>query len=262
MNDKRYLVLDIETVLDLHLVRSVFNLKEDASEEESKEHLYAKYTNGFPPPPFHVPFCIALIDVDFETCKVQNATVLENEDERSLLQLFWKVTKLRKGSEIKTTFVTFNGRGFDLPCLLLRSLKHRVPIVPWDRNRYSFEDSHHDVCDDLSMFGAAGRPSLDLISKLLGLAGKTDIKGDMVEDLYRKGEKRRITDYCMDDALNTYLIWLTIRYVRGQLNEERYKEGFETASEVVRTCRTRTEKSFTSSSPQPASSEEITEGQN
>ena len=245
MNDKRFLVLDIETVIDWELVRTMFNMPPSATEPELKEQLYSKYTSGFPPPPFHMPICVALIDVDYESCRVNNATVIESSDEKTLLQQYWKVTKLRRGVPIQTTFVSFNGRSFDLPCLFLRSLKHRVPIVPWDRNRYSFEASH-DVCDDLSEFGASGRVSLDLISKLLGLRGKTDTKGSMVEELYKQGEKKRILDYCMDDALNTYLIWLTIKYVRGQLREEKYNEAFQSAEEIVRTCRAVTDGFFSS----------------
>lgn len=243
MNEKRFLVLDIETIIDWELVRLVFNMPESATQEELRQQVLSKYSSGFLPPPFHIPICIALIDVDHETCRVNNATVLESNDEKTLLQQFWKVTKLRKGAPIQTTFVSFNGRSFDLPCLFLRSLKHRVPIVPWDRNRYSFEASH-DVCDDLSEFGASGRVSLDLISKLLGLRGKTDTKGSMVEELYHKGERRRLFDYCMDDALNTYLIWLTIKYVRGQLKEEKYSEAFESSGEIVRTCRAVTDSFF------------------
>jgi 3'-5' exonuclease len=245
MSDRRFLVLDIETIIDWELVRTVFGMPKSATTEELKQQLFSKYSSGFPPPPFHMPICIALIDVDYDTSRVNNATVLESEDEKTLLQQFWRVTKLRKGNPIQTTFVSFNGRSFDLPCLFLRSLKHRVPIVPWDRNRYSFE-ANHDVCDDLSDFGASGRVSLDLVSKLLGLKGKTDTKGDMVEQLYSNGERQRLFDYCMEDALNTYLIWLTIRYVRGQLKEDKYTDAFQSAAEIVRTCRAVTD-SFSSS---------------
>jgi predicted PolB exonuclease-like 3'-5' exonuclease len=245
MNDKRFLVLDIETITDWELVRSIFHMPAEANIDELKEQLYSKYSSGFPPAAFHVPICIALIDVDHESCRVNNATVLENSDEKNLLQQFWRVTKLRRSKPIQTAFVSFNGRSFDLPCLFLRSLKHRVPIVPWDRNRYSFEASH-DVCDDLSEFGATGRVSLDIISKLLGLQGKTGTKGEMVEDLYRKGERKRIYDYCMEDALNTYLIWLTIKYVRGQLKEGPYNEAFQSAPEIVRNCRAVTDGFFSS----------------
>ena len=244
MSERRYLVLDIETILDWDLVKRFFGLKDDATPEQMKQELYNKYTSGFAPPAFHIPICIALIDVDSETHKVVNAAVLENPDEKSLLQQFWKVTRFRKGAvPVRTTFITFNGRGFDLPCLFLRSLKHRVPVQIFERNRYSFE-SAHDLCDDLSEFGATSRPSLDLVSKMLGLSGKTDMNGSMVEDLYQSGEKQRIKNYCMEDALNSYLIWLTLRLIRGELTEEKYQEAFDSAKDVIESCRSVTDNFF------------------
>ena len=247
MSEKRYLVLDIETILDWDLVQRFFGLSEDSTREQCKEALLTKYTSGFAPPAFHIPVCIALIDVDCETCRVHNATVLEKPDEKSLLQQFWKVTRLRKGVPIRSTFITFNGRGFDLPCLFLRSLKHRVPVQVWERNRYALEAAH-DICDDLSEFGATSRPSLDLVSKLLGLTGKTDTRGSMVEELYQKGEIQRIKDYCMDDALNSYLIWLTLKFVRGEVDDEQYKEAFDSAKEVVQSSRAITDNFFSAGS--------------
>jgi 3'-5' exonuclease len=247
MTDKRYLVLDIETIVDWDLVRIFFGLPDDATSDQLKEALYNKYTSGFAPPPFHIPICIALIDVDCETCKIMNAAVLENPDEKALLQQFWKVTRFRKGIPVRTGFITFNGRGFDLPCLFLRSLKHRIPVQVWERNRYSFE-SAHDICDDLSEFGATSRLSLNLVSKLLGLPGKTDTDGSMVEELYSRGEKDRIKNYCMDDALNSYLVWLTIKLVRGDIPEEKYREAFDSAREAVQSSRAVTDNFF---SPAP-----------
>ena len=243
MPERRYLVLDIETVLDWNLVRDVFGMDADATQEQMREQIKTKYSSGFAPPPFHVPICIALIDVDWDTCKIANAAVLENNDEKTLLQHFWKVARHRKGSSVQTTFVHFNGRSFDLPVLFYRSLKYRVPVLTTDRSRYSFESSH-DICDDLAEFGAAPRPSLDLISKLLGLPGKTDIQGSQVEDLYLQGERGRIKDYCMEDALSTYHIWLTMKLVRGELTDEKYREAFETAATTVRACRSVTDNYF------------------
>jgi 3'-5' exonuclease len=244
MTERRYLILDIETVTDWPLVRQVFGLHEEATTEEMRNCISARYNKGFPPPPFHIPICIALIDVDFQTCKVLNAIVLDHAEEKDLLQRFWRIVKLRKvrneTQPAETTMVHFNGRGFDLPVLFLRSLKHRIPIVNWDRNRYSFESSH-DICDDLGDFGATSKPSLDVVSKMLGLPGKVDIDGSHVEDLYAKGERCRIKDYCMEDALSTYYIWLTIKLIRGQLSQEKYQEAFLSAAEAVKSSRALTE---------------------
>jgi len=242
--EKRFLVLDIETVLDRELARLVFGLSPDAGMAEIQARLTAKYPNGFPPPPFHRPVCVALIDVDHESCKVHNAIVLENTDEKTLLQQFWKVVRFRKGSQVKSTLVHFNGRSLDLPVLLNRSLKHRVHVVSFEeRSRYSFE-CNHDICDDLSEFGAVSRPSLDVISKMLGLPGKTEIDGSQIDELYAKGERNRIKDYCMEDALATYYVWLTIRLVRNQMSQEKYDEAVRTAPELVKAGRSAAEGYF------------------
>jgi predicted PolB exonuclease-like 3'-5' exonuclease len=245
MMDKRFLILDIETVLDRELVSRLFAVSPSAPLAELQEAVRIKYSSGFLPPPFHRPVCIALVDVDCETCKIINAAVAENPDEKTLLQQFWKIVRFRKGNiPVKSTLVHFNGRGFDLPVLFYRSMKHRIPIVMQeDRSRYSFEESH-DICDDLSGFGASSRPSLNLVAKLLGLPGKTDIDGSLVEEMHEKGERIRIKDYCMDDALATYYIWLTMRYIRGQLTEEKYREAYESAGDTVRSCRQVTDNFF------------------
>src|SRR5262245_23854284 len=133
--DRRYLVIDIETVLDTGLVKQVFGMNSEATREEVQQKLLDKYPSAFAPPPYHIPICIALIDVDYETSKVINATCIDNDDERLLLQQFWKIVKFRKGSvPVRSTLIHFNGRGFDLPVLFYRSLKHRVPVVAWERS--------------------------------------------------------------------------------------------------------------------------------
>jgi predicted PolB exonuclease-like 3'-5' exonuclease len=242
--DRRYLVIDIETVVDAALVRQVFGLSDESTPDEIRQQLLIKYPSGFAPPPYHIPICIALIDVDYETCKILNATVLDSDEERFLLQQFWKVVKFRKGNvAVRSTLIHFNGRGFDLPVLFYRSLKHRVPVVTWDRVRYTFESSH-DLCDDLSDFGAVSRPSLNVVSKMLGLPGKTDVEGSQVEDLYARKERAKIRDYCMQDTLGTYYIWLTIKLIRGEITEEMYREAFDSAASTVADCRARTENYF------------------
>ncbi|HSP06914.1 MAG TPA: ribonuclease H-like domain-containing protein [Acidobacteriota bacterium] len=247
MAGRRFLVFDIETIWDRTLLAQVLGVPPDAGFDALREQVMLKYSGGFPPPLFHIPVCIAMIDVDVGDNQICNATVLESPEEKTLLQQFWKVVQFRKGNNpVRTTLVHFNGRGFDLPVLFYRSLKHRIRVMTLeDRSRFSFESSH-DICDDLSDFGASGRPSLDALAKMLGLPGKTDTHGWQVEELYEKGERARIRDYCMDDALSTYYVWLTLRLVRGQISEEKYHQAFDGAAEAVRNCRVKTDGFFTS----------------
>lgn len=245
MQDKRFLVLDIETVMDRNLVGQVFGISPDADTELLQEQIKTRYSSGFLPPPFQKPICIALIDVDHESYRVHNATVMASNDEKSLLQQFWKIVRYRKGTvAVKTVLVHFNGRCFDLPVLFYRSLKHRVPVVAMEeRSRFSFESSH-DICDDLSEFGATGKPSLDVISKMLGFPGKTDIDGSQIEEFYQRADWQTIKDYCMQDTLNTYYIWLTIKLVRNQIDETRYREAIENAESIVSASRSFTDPFF------------------
>jgi hypothetical protein len=62
-----------------------------------------------------------------------------------------------------------------------------------------------------------------------------------VEELYLRAEGIRIKDYCMDDALATYHVWLTIRFVRGEIPEDKYREAFDCGADMVKECRSRTE---------------------
>lgn len=245
MQEKRFLVLDIETVMDRNLVGQVFGISPDADNEALQERIETRYSSGFLPPPFQKPICIALIDVDYESCRVQNATVMASNDEKALIQQFWKIVRYRKGTvPVKTVLVHFNGRCFDLPVLFYRSLKHRIPVVSLeDRSRFSFESSH-DICDDLSEFGASGKPALDVIAKMLGFPGKTGIDGSQIEELYGRGDWRTIKDYCMQDTLNTYYIWLTIKLVRNQIDDTRYREAIDNAEGVVSASRTFTDPFF------------------
>ena len=61
---------------------------------------------------------------------------------------------------------------------------------------------------------------LNLLSKMLGKPGKTDIQGDMVYQLFLAGKLQEINDYCMADTLDTYFIFLRTRVLTGELSLE------------------------------------------
>ena len=73
-------------------------------------------------------------------------------DEAELLTAFWDVAK--HYDEI----VTFNGRGFDVPFLYLRSAQLNVPISKknWLGYRYAVEP-HCDLAEQLTFYGVSGR---------------------------------------------------------------------------------------------------------
>ncbi len=128
-------------------------------------------------------------------------------DEAQLLQAFWALAAAAE------TIVTFNGRGFDVPFLIGRSLVHGVR-VPVDllADRYSLQ--HH--CDLMrALTGgerAPGPLSLDLVCFGLGIASpKGEMDGSMVAGAYAAGEIEQIASYNAADVTATIAVYRRLR---------------------------------------------------
>jgi len=134
-------------------------------------------------------------------------------DESELLTAFWDVA--RHYDEI----VTFNGRGFDVPFLYLRSAVLNVPITRknWLGYRYATEP-HCDLAEQFSFYNVSGREgaarkfNLDFYCKAFGIESPKShgITGMDVNDLLAAGEYRAIAEYCLRDVVATvelYKVW-------------------------------------------------------
>jgi predicted PolB exonuclease-like 3'-5' exonuclease len=143
--------------------------------------------------------------------------------ERQLLEDFSRFV-----GRARPVLVTYNGRSFDLPVIVMRSLCHAIPL-PWyyrDRDvryRYSAE-GHLDLCDWLADHGAARAGKLDAIARLIGLPGKVGIDGSQVESLHASGQFEAIQTYCLADVAQTALLFLRFRLLQGQLAPEAYRD--------------------------------------
>ena len=143
--------------------------------------------------------------------------------ERALLEDFSRFV-----GRARPVLVTYNGRSFDLPVIVMRSLCHAIAL-PWyyrDRDvryRYSAE-GHLDLCDWLAEHGAARAGKLDAIARLIGLPGKTGVDGSQVEGLYRAGQLASIESYCLGDVAQTALLFLRFRLLQGQIAPDAYRE--------------------------------------
>ncbi|MHC4406950.1 MAG: 3'-5' exonuclease family protein [Planctomycetota bacterium] len=122
----------------------------------------------------------------------------------------------------RATLVSWNGRRFDLPCLVARCLHHRISI-PWYwqnqklRKRYA-DAGHIDLCDVMSEYGAGWRMSLDDAAVLCDIPGKTG-EGASVEELVSEGRFEDLSDYCQNDLRITSNVFARHRYAAGQLSE-------------------------------------------
>ncbi len=137
--------------------------------------------------------------------------------------------------------VTWNGRTFDLPVLMMRSLLHRLACgwyyKPKDmRYRFSAE-GHCDLMDFLADYGACRFMKLSDMARLIGLPGKTDMHGDQVAVLYAASCKdpstaevhqAKTARYCLQDSLQTALLWLRSRHLLGKVLPETHNAALDT----------------------------------
>lgn len=124
--------------------------------------------------------------------------------EPDLLRAFWALAG--KARQV----VTFNGRGFDVPFLVARSLVHGIPArVDLLSQRFSLQP-HLDLWD---LLGRDRGPSkLDVICWALGIdSPKEHMDGSMVAPAYAQGEYVKIAHYNAHDVRATCAVYRKAR---------------------------------------------------
>jgi 3'-5' exonuclease len=215
------LVLDIETIRDARMWSAPPD-KPDA----------------FPPPYAHQVICVGCVLLEHgardDHVRTVRVGVLEAEPElgadareREVLGQFAGFVDQRKPD-----LVTWNGRRFDLPALMMRSMRLGI-CHPWYYNargaryRYS-EDDHCDLGDVMADYGAAPPLGLDGMARLIGLPGKYgDIDGSTVAQAYADGRTHAIGSYCLADAAQTACLWLRWQHLTGRMPVEVYRRSVD-----------------------------------
>lgn len=133
----------------------------------------------------------------------EDGIVYATGDEKGILEKFWRTLAFYD------QFVTFNGRAFDGPFLMVRSAVHQVKpsknLVP-----YRYGDEHIDLYDRLGFFGAVRRTmSLHMWCQALGIPSSkaNGVTGYDVPRLFAEGRADDIARYCMDDVRATAELW-------------------------------------------------------
>ncbi len=135
--------------------------------------------------------------------------------EKKILQDFWII--LTKYSQAQ--LVSFNGRGFDAPFLMLRSallgLRPSRNLMAGTKFNYPM---HIDLADELTFFqpsgfGATKRYNFDFYTRAFGIKSPKSegVDGSMVGKLYNEGEVLTIAEYCLRDITATWELFLTWR---------------------------------------------------
>lgn len=231
----RYLLFDVESVPDGALIAKTRYPGEALSPSQAiarfRQELLTVGGRDFIPYTYHIPVAVvvAKIRADFRLLEIVS---LDSPQHRShvITSHFWSGWNAYD----QPTWVTFNGRTFDLPLMEHAAFRYGVSVPDWfnlsnksfeqKRNRYNL-DSHIDVQEILTNFGATWfRGGLNLAASLLGKPGKMDVQGDMVYDLFREGKLAEINEYCRCDVLDTYFVFLRTMLLMGRLTLEQEQE--------------------------------------
>ncbi|SFL36745.1 ribonuclease H-like domain-containing protein [Methylobacterium pseudosasicola] len=139
--------------------------------------------------------------------------------EARLLDAFWRFFEAGR-----YRVVTWNGRAFDMPTILARSMIHGIDApawfrrgTKWDGYRHRFAlDWHTDLMDATSEHGAAPRMTLGEAAAALGLPGKLGEHGSEVAAMMAAGEADRVRAYCETDCINLFALYLRWAHLTGR----------------------------------------------
>ena len=206
----------------------------------------------FPPPHAHRVVAISYVDISFDaaqvpkyqfsSCRTECRWACDEigieAEERKLLSAFGAAMAESNAVHM----VTWNGRTFDLPVIVMRSFRHRIPCAWYYdsrdvRYRYSVE-GHCDLMDFLSDYGASRPMKLHDAARLWGLPGKTDMHGSQISGIYEStvrdpllnmgAAQASVARYCLQDSIQTALLFIATRYLLGKISSDAYNAIIDT----------------------------------
>ncbi|MGM0507037.1 MAG: 3'-5' exonuclease [Bacteroidota bacterium] len=217
-----YFIFDIETIPDLELIRETLNepdLENEALLARAEEEI-AYQRSGFLPPMFHR--MVSWVGLWIENTGGPRQKVSWNgEEEKAGLQELFDALLTYKDYGL----IHHNGRGFDLPLLTYRAMKHRMqmPRRLHSRDiRYRFSSVNIDLKDEFSNYGASNYPKLKHLGQLIGIPFKQTAEGNQVWELYQEGKLAEIEHYCYEDVMATYIVWLQMAFTVGDIQAETF----------------------------------------
>ncbi len=124
--------------------------------------------------------------------------------EKEMLENFWN------GARSYQEFVSFNGRAFDVPFLMIRSAIHGIrPSRDLMEGRYLYQQKgvkHIDLLDQLTFYGSVRRKgNLHLWSRAFGIESPKagGVTGDDVGKLFKEKKYLDIARYNVGDLIAT-----------------------------------------------------------
>lgn len=142
-------------------------------------------------------------ELEIEEKQIKYVACSENE----MIERFWEY------STNTDKVVTFNGRQFDIPFLMLRSAVLKIkPSINFIGSRYN-TTQHIDLLEKLTFYGLVRKFNLDFYCHAFGIDSPKSkgVTGMEVKELYKAGRVKDIAVYCGEDVKAThelYKIWM------------------------------------------------------
>jgi DNA polymerase elongation subunit (family B) len=172
-----------------------------------------RYTSLYP----YTAKCIAIgiFDVEKEKSFVyyecEKAEEWKSEDEnvhykglpeKEMLESFWRIVNAAD------QVITFNGRNFDIPFLMVRSAMLKVKVTK-NLMSYRYGDEHIDLLEKFTFYGATRKFNLDFYCNAFGIESpkSSEVSGMEVKNLYEAGRIKDIAVYCSKDIYATYQLY-------------------------------------------------------
>jgi predicted PolB exonuclease-like 3'-5' exonuclease len=240
--DQSIVVFDLETVPDIDAGRLALGLADSIAAQEVRNALTENYRRDgqkteqvFIKPVLHKIVCIGAVYANRSgreqpwVISRAGSVHIGQRSESEIIRGF--VDSL--GEAPAPQLIGFNSSAFDLPVLRYRAfaLSVSVPILHKGNGReywYRFGKDHLDICDVISSFGATARPSLAELGSLLGISVKIGgMDGAQVEPLVADGKIEEVAAYCESDVIATYLMFLRLSLVTGELSSETHQGSLD-----------------------------------
>lgn len=217
-----FFIFDLETIPDIDFIRQVLN-DPDSDEadllERASEEL-ARNKSGFLPPMYHRMVSWVGLWIENTGGPVQKVAWSGRDEKKGLLKIFDAI-----GTYKDFGLIHHNGKGFDIPVLTYRAMKHglQMPVRMNDYDiRYRYSKHNVDLVDEFSNYGASSWPKLKHLGQLIGIPFKQTGEGNEVFAMFKRDELDLIEHYCYEDVMATYIVWLYFEYTAGHIAEDQF----------------------------------------
>lgn len=225
------IVLDIETVQAsrdewAHLIGFPTSDDDDVTSRENADDLFSRaeadeqrrnkdqlYERSAFDGTFSRIICIGVIAFS-DAMEPQGSVCWYGSNEEELLRQFWT----RLAQDRPSLFITHNGLGFDLPFIKKRSVIHQVkPSIDISLAKFRVEPVY-DTMAVWSNWETRGWIKLDVLARALSVESKSG-SGKQVAELWAKGQRKEIAEYCLQDTYVTYACYCRMNF-RQPLSRE------------------------------------------